>query len=134
MANSVKKIALMALAAIILIAALYSALTFPRDIVETEVSFSIGLDQEREAFSLPLFHDKFQLEVIVNSGSALWSATVTDAEGTKIWEYAKAQGDQTSYTSNWIALPSGNYNFTFGALGIGELQANIRVTSKGGFW
>jgi len=134
MANSAKKIALITLAAVLLIAALYSALTFPRDIVKTAVSFSIGLDQEREAFSLPVFHDKFQVEVIVSSGSALWSATVTDAQGTKIWEYARAQGDQTSYTSDWVALPSGNYNFTFGALGIGELQANVRVTSKGGFW
>lgn len=134
MANSVKKIAVITLVAIILLSALYSALTFPRDIVKTEVSFSIGADQEREAFSMPVLHDRFQVEVIIGSGSALWSATITNAEGTKIWEHAKAQGDQTSYTSDWISLPSGNYNFTFGAIGIGELQANVKVTSKGGFW
>jgi len=129
-----KKIVLFAFAAIILVAGLYSTLTFPRNLAELEVSFSIGAEEEQKEFELPILHDKTQVEVVISSGSALWSASITDANGTKIWEHAKAQGDQTVYASDWITLPSGSYNFTFGTIGLGGLQANVKVTSKGGFW
>jgi sucrose-6-phosphate hydrolase SacC (GH32 family) len=129
-----KKIVFSAFVAIILIVGLYSALTFPRNLAEMEISFSIGAEEEQKEFQLPIFHDKTQVEVVISSGSALWSASITDANGSKIWEHAKAQGDQTVYTSDWIALPSGSYNFTFGTIGLGGLQANFKVTSKGGFW
>jgi len=129
-----KKMVLFAFVVIILIAGSYSALTFPRNLAELEVSFSIGAEEEQKEFELPILHDKTQVEVVISSGSALWSASITDANGTKIWEHAKAQGDQTVYTSDWITLPSGSYNFTFGTIGLGGLQANVKVTSKGGFW
>ncbi len=83
---------------------------------------------------MPILHDKTHAEVSISSGSALWGASLTDVNGSKIWEHAKAQGDQTVYNSDWLTLPSGSYNFTFGTIGIGELHASVRVTSKGGFW
>jgi hypothetical protein len=129
-----KKMVLFAFVAIILISGLYSALTFPRNLAELEVSFSIGAEEEQKEFELPILHDKTQVEVVISSGSALWGASIADVNGTKIWEHAKAQGDQTVYTSDWITLPSGSYNFTFGTIGLGGLQANVKVTSKGGFW
>lgn len=129
-----KKMVLFAFVAIILIAGLYSALTFPTNLAELEVSFSIGAEEEQKEFELPILHDKTQVEVVISSGSALWGASIADVNGTKIWEHAKAQGDQTVYTSDWITLPSGSYNFTFGTIGLGGLQANVKVTSKGGFW
>jgi hypothetical protein len=49
-----------------------------------------------------------------------------------MWEYATGQSGQQSYDSSWIDLPSGNYNFTFGA--IGALDAMVTVSTKGGFW
>ena len=134
MIYTTKKMVLFAFVAIILIAGLYSVLTFPRNLAELEVSFSIGAEEEQKEFELPILHDKTQVEVIISSGSALWGATIADVNGTKIWEHAKAQGDQTVYTSDWITLPSGSYNFTFGTIGLGGLQANVKVTSKGGFW
>ena len=134
MIYSTKKIVLFTVVAIILIAGLYSTLTFPRNLAELEVSFSIGAEEEQKEFELPILHDKTQVEVVISSGSALWGASITDASGSKVWEYAKAQGDQTVYTSDWLTLPSGSYKFTFGTMGLGGLKASVKVTSKGGFW
>ncbi len=109
---------------------LYAALIFPRAVVD----FSAGADQELKQFEVPALHDKAQVQVAVNSGSALWRATIMDSSGNEVWRHDKLQGEQTTYTSEWLSLPSGQYNFTFGTLGIGGLQANVKITSKGGFW
>lgn len=119
---------------IIAVTSVYATLTFSRDIVGFAVSFTIGADGEQTEFEVPLLHDKVQVEVTINSGSALWKATIANLDGDEIWSHRAAQGDLTTYRSNWISLPSGHYNFTFGTIGLGGLQANIRVFSKGGFW
>jgi len=120
--------------AILLVAAVYAALTFPRTIVDFQVSFTIGLDREQREFDVPWLHDKAQVEVAVNNGSSLWRATITNANGNEIWSHSALQGEQTTYTSEWIALPNAAYNLTFSTIGVGSLEANLKVASKGGIW
>jgi hypothetical protein len=129
----VAKIVAAAVIVIVAIAGFYAALTFPRAVVDFSVSFTVGADRELREFETPMLHNKLQVEITINSGSALWRASIADANGT-VWEHSAAQGDQTTYRSEWATLSSGRYNFTFGTIGIGELQANVKVTSKGGFW
>ena len=124
-------------AAIIVVAAIagfYSVLTLPKTAIDFNVVFTVGADRKLGAFEVPLLHDKVQVEVTIESGSALWTARIADSDGTEIWSHSAAQGDQTTYRSDWLSLPSGRYNFTFGTIGLGELEANTRVDSKGGFW
>ena len=45
-----------------------------------------------------------------------------------------AQGEQQSYSSGWMSLPSGSYNFTFGTIGVGSLEVDVTVISKGRVW
>lgn len=131
---STTKIVAAVIIIVVAIAGVYAALTFPRTVVDFQVSFTVGADRQQKEFEVPLLHDKVQVEVTVNSGSALWRASIADADGDEIWSHSAAQGEQTTYSSDWTSLPSGGYNFTFGTVGGGGLQANIRVASKGGFW
>ena len=81
----------------------------------------------------PFLDDKVQGEVTVQNGAALWQAQIT-GQSNVIWEYSAGQGEQTSYSSGWLELPSGSYNFTFRTVGVGSLNAVAAVSSKGGFW
>jgi hypothetical protein len=112
---------------------LYSLLTFPKSVVGFPVSFTIGADVERREFSVPILQEWVQVEVIVNSGNLLWTAKILRHDDI-LWSHNAHQGGQTTYRSEWIRLQSGNYNFTFATAGIGSLDAEIKVTSKGGFW
>jgi len=120
--------------AVLLIAAFYAALTFPRTVVDFQVSFTVGFDREQREFEVPWLHDKAQVEVAVNNGSSLWRASITNANGDEIWSHSAIQGEQTTYTSEWIALPNAAYNMTFSTIGAGSLEANLKVASKGGIW
>jgi len=132
MAKSV--IALAAIVIIIVAAfALYAGETYPRTTANTQVSFTIGADSKTTAFNQPFLDDKAQVQVTIQNGAALWRAQILSGDQV-IWEHSAAQGEQQSYNSGWIILPSGNYNFTFGTIGIGSLDATVTVTSKGGFW
>lgn len=113
--------------------AIYSGLTNPRTTVNNPVSFSIGADSKTTTFEQPFLNDKVQVEVAVQNGAALWRAQILSGDQV-LWEHSAAQGEQLSYNSGWIELPSGTYNFTFGTIGIGSLDATATVTSKGGFW
>jgi len=113
--------------------AVYAALTYPRTVVSFPVSFTIGADLEHREFDMPLLHGRAKVEVIVNSGTALWGATIKHHDET-IWNHLTSQGGQTTYKSGWIELSSGNYNFSFATFGLGSLQADVKVTTKGGFW
>jgi hypothetical protein len=93
----------------------------------------MGADSETTAFDQPFLNNAVQVQVTVQSGAALWRARIISGEQV-IWEHTAAQGEQQSYNSDWIELPSGSYNFTFGTIGIGSLNALATVTSKGGFW
>lgn len=118
----------------IAVTSIYVILVFPRAATDFSVSFTVGADREERVFEVPLLHDKVQVQVIVDSGTALWRARILDSDQNEVWEHTKAQGEQTSYTSDWIDLQSGRYNLIFGTVGIGDLQANVKVMTKGGFW
>ena len=134
MPSTVMKIVVTVLVVVLAAFALYSALTFPRAVVDLQTSFNVGVDREVREFDVAFLHDQALVEVAVTTGTSLWRANITDTNGSEVWSHSKAQGDSTTYQSGWIALPSGHYNFTFGVIGIGNLDANVKVTSKGGFW
>lgn len=127
---------IMALVAIIIIiaaVAIYAGVTYPRTIISIPVSFAIGVDSKTVAFDQPSLNDKVQVQVAVQNGAALWRAQILSGDQV-IWEHSAAQGEQQSYSSGWIQLPSGSYKFTFGTIGIGSLDATATVMSKGGLW
>lgn len=116
---------------VLVVSALYAGLTYPRTIVTVPVSFTVGADVTNTQFDQPALNNRVQVQVSVESGLALWQARILDGDQV-MWEYATGQSGQQSYDSGWIDLPSGNYNFTFGA--IGALDAMVTVSTKGGFW
>lgn len=123
------------LIAVVAIAALvvYVALTYPKTVVSFPVSFTIGANVEDREFDMSPLHGWAQVEVIVSSGTALWTATIKHQD-ENIWDHRASQGGQTIFKSGWIELSSGQYNFTFATAGFGELHADVKVTTKGGFW
>jgi uncharacterized membrane protein len=134
MPKSTSAIALAAIVIIIVAAfSVYAGVTYPRTTASTSVSFRIGVDSKTIPFDQPLLDDKVQVQVAVQNGAALWRAQILDGSQV-IWEHSATQGEQQSYSSGWIQLPSGNYSFTFGTIGIGSLDATATVSSKGGFW
>ena len=131
------KSAIIAISAIVIIIvasfSIYAGSTYPRTIVTVPVSFTIGADKTTTTFSQPFLTDKVQVEVSVQSGASLWKAQILNGDQI-IWEHSAGQSEQTSYKSDWVALPSGSYNFTFAAIGVGSLNAKATLTCKGGFW
>jgi|SRR5665647_806254 len=126
----------MALVAIIIIVgavAIYAGVTYPRTTANIPMSFTIGADSKTAAFNQPFLDEKVQIQVGVQNGAALWRAQILSGDQV-IWEHSAAQGEQQSYNSGWIQLPSGSYKFTFGTIGIGSLDATATVMSKGGLW
>lgn len=119
----------------VLIAAffVYAGVTYPKTVLSSSVSFTVGFDVMSRGFNVPFLNDKVQVQVAVESGAALWTAQILN-QSQVIWEHSAGQGEQTTYKSDWIELPSGSYNFTFRTLGAGSLSAQVTVTSKGGFW
>jgi ABC-type antimicrobial peptide transport system permease subunit len=112
---------------------IYAAVTFPKTVVSFPVSFTIGAETKTEEFDVPWLHGLIQVEIKVQSGTALWYAEMTSGD-EKIWSHSAAQGGQTTYTSEWTEISAARYNFTFKTLGIGSLEGEIKVTTKGGFW
>ena len=126
----------MALVAIIIIVgavAIYAGVTYPRTTANIPMSFTIGADSKTAAFNQPFLDEKVQIQVGVQNGASLWRAQILSGDQV-IWEHSAAQGEQQSYNSGWIQLPSGSYKFTFGTIGIGSLDATATVMSKGGLW
>lgn len=112
---------------------IYAAVTFPKTVVSFPVSFTIGAETKTQEFNVPWLHASIQVEIKIQSGTALWSAEITSGD-KKIWSHSAAQGGQTTYTSQWTEISTAPYNFTFRTLGIGSLEGEIKVTTKGGFW
>lgn len=133
----VKLGAILALVAVVIILfaslAVYAGVTYPTTVVNTQVSFTVGADSKTTAFVQSFLDDKVEIQVTVQTGAALWRAQIKNGDQI-LWEHSAVQGKQQSYNSDWISLPSGNYNFTFGTIGVGSLQASATVSSKGGFW
>jgi hypothetical protein len=112
---------------------IYAAVTFPKTVVSFPVAFTIGAETKTEEFNVQWLHGSIQVEIKIQSGTALWSAEITSGDKT-IWRHSAAQGGQTTYTSEWTEISAAPYNFTFRTLGIGSLEGEIKVTTKGGFW
>ena len=121
------------LVVIVAVFAVYAGLTYPRTVVTIPVSFTIGADSTTVSFEQPALADKVQVQVSVQNGAALWRAQILNGDEV-VWEHGAGQGEQTSYNSGWLALPSGQYNFTFRMIGVGSLDATVTVSSKGGIW
>jgi hypothetical protein len=118
---------------IVAVVGAYAALTYPRKVLSFSVSFSVGADVERKEFDVPILDQRVQVKVVINSGTSLWTARILSQENV-LWSHGALQGGQTTYESEWIELQNGHYNFTFATAGLGSLNADIEVTSKGGFW
>ncbi|MEM2103911.1 MAG: hypothetical protein QW717_03365 [Candidatus Bathyarchaeia archaeon] len=121
---------------IILVAALvaaYLSVAYPKVVVDFSVSFTIGADVKMVEFEVPFLHEHVKVEVYVRSGSAVWTAKIIGSNGV-LWSHTASQGGQTTYTSGWMKIISGRYNFSFATVGIGSLEAQIKLTSKGVFW
>jgi hypothetical protein len=131
------KLKFLALAIIVILVvavfAVCAGLTYPRAALSLPVAFTAGVDFTNQEFDVSFLNDKVQVEVAVESGASLWHAEIL-SQSEVVWNHTAAQGEQTSYQSGWIQLPSGSYNFKFGTIGIGSLNAQVTVTSKGGFW
>ncbi len=125
--------AIVLVAIAVFIVAAFAGLTYPRTVISIPVSLTIGADATTSSLDQPLLCDKVQVRVVVENGAALWRAQILRGDQV-LWEHSAAQGEQQSYNSGWIQLPTGAYNFTFGTLGIGSLEAQATVTAKGGFW
>lgn len=106
----------------------YAAVTSPRTVVSIPVAFTAGFTTKREEFDVPWLHGLVQVEVKVQSGTAMWYAKITSGNET-IWSH-HASGD---YVNHWVKISPEHYNFTFW-IGGGSLEAEIRVITKGGFW
>ena len=129
------KIAAIILVAVIVISVAYAAITFPHTIVNFPVAFSVGPDQAKTEFEVPALNDKVQVHVTLSGNSTSWGAAVETAEGVELWAYrGPSQANQTIYYSAWTTISSGRYNFTFSSIGRESLNAEISITSKGGFW
>jgi uncharacterized membrane protein len=111
----------------------YAVITYPRNTLTIPVSFTIGADVITKEFNQPLLDNMVQVQVSVQSGTSLWSAQLLN-QSEVFWQHAADQGEQTSFRSDWISLPMGNYTFTFKTIGIGSLNAQVTIISKGGFW
>lgn len=130
------RLLVLAIIVILLVAvfSVYAVVTYPKTALFIPVSFTpVGVDVITREFNVQFLNDKVQVQVAVENGTSLWNAQILN-QSQAIWEHSASQGEQTIYRSDWIALPSGPYNFTFRTLGIGSLNAQITVTSKGGFW
>ncbi len=117
---------------IIIVFAVYAALTYPRTVLTIPISFTAGIDQKNVTFDQSVLDSVVQVHVSVQNGAALWRAQISNGSSI-IWSHTASLGEQQSYDSGWISLPSGQYNFSFGVIG-GSLDATITASSKGGFW
>ncbi len=131
--SNATKIAASILVVILVIVVVFVGITYPKNILSFSVSFTVGAQAERKEFTVPILDSQVEVQVAVTSGTALWTARIQSDDNT-LWSHSAAQGGQTTYTSAWTSLARGNYNFTFVTVGIGTLNADITVSSKGGFW
>lgn len=118
---------------LIIVFAVYVGLTYPRTVLTIPVSFTAGIDQKNATFDQSSLDSMVQVQVSVQNGAALWRAQILNGSSV-IWSHTASLGEQQSYNSGWIGLQSGQYNFTFGVIGGGSLDATATVSSKGGFW
>lgn len=108
-------------------------LAYSQTAMRFPVSFSIGADLKEMAFDVPILLGWVRVEVVVDSGTSVLTANIMEHDNV-VWTYSTRQGDQTTYTSGWITVLSGHYNFTYATVGLGSLEGKITVTTIGGVW
>lgn len=128
-----KKVLALTVIIVLVLVIAYLAATYPRVSAAFSVSFTVGADVRRLEFEVPFLHNRVRVEVLVRNGNALWNAKILSGSES-LWSHASSQSGQTTYISEWIKTPAGHYNFTFATVGIGSLEAEIKLTSKGGLW
>ena len=111
----------------------YAFWTYPRDVVNFPVAFTAGSDVTKQPFTVPTLDNQVQVTITVKSGTAFWRASILSDNNT-LWSHTAAQGGMTTYSSGWMTLQPGNYNFSFGAIGLGGVNAQVTVMAKGGVW
>ena len=124
---------LVVIAVIIVTIGAYAFWTYPRDVVNFPVAFTAGSDVIKQPFTVPTLDNQVQVTVTVQSGTAIWRASILTDNNT-LWSRTATQGGMTTYSSGWMTLQAGNYNFSFGTIGIGGVNAQVTVTAKGGVW
>ncbi len=133
MASRAVTVAVAIIIIVIIVFAVYAALTYPRPVLTIPVSFTAGIDQKNAMFDQSSLDRVVQVQVSVQNGAALWRAQILNGSSV-IWSHTASLGEQQSYNSGWIPLQSGQYNFAFGVIGGGSLDATVTLSSKGGFW
>ena len=123
---------LLVLVALIIVGG-YAVLTYPKTVATIPVSFKFGAESKTIEFDVSSLQDKYNVDVSVISGNALWGAKLVSGNVT-VWNHAASQGSQTSYQSGWLVIPPGHYTFTFGTIGFGSLEGVVTLQTKGGFW
>ena len=111
----------------------YALWTYPRNVVTFPIVFTAGANVLTQPFAVPMLDSQVQVVVAVQSGTAIWTASIL-SDDNNLWSHTAAQGGQTIYNSGWMLLQSGNYNVSFRTLNIGSVSAQVTITAKGGFW
>ena len=90
----------LAVIAVLIVAAfaLCAGLTYPRTVLTIPVSLTVGADVTNTKFDQPILDNMVQVQVSVQSGTALWQAQILYGNQV-IWQHAASQGEQTSYNS-----------------------------------
>jgi hypothetical protein len=78
--KTILKINVALVAVLLAIVSILGALTFPREVLTFSISFTIGADVKRELVEVPFMNDRVMVEVMINSGSALWNARILNGE------------------------------------------------------
>ena len=128
------KVALVAIVVVIVVStSAYALWTYPRNVVTFPVVFTAGANVLTQPFAVPVLDNQVQVVVVVQSGAAIWTASIL-SDDNSLWSHTAAQGGQTTYNSGWMLLQSGNYNVSFRTLGVGGVNAQVTITAKGGSW
>ena len=132
--NMVSKRTLIAIVVVIIAStSAYAVWTYPRNVVAFPVVFTAGANILTQLFSVPMLDNQVQVVIAVQSGAAIWTASILSNDNN-LWSHTAAQGGQTTYNSGWMLLQSGNYNVSFRTLGFGGVNAQVTITAKGGPW
>jgi hypothetical protein len=111
----------------------YTLFTYPSTAIHFPVSFTVGADTKQEALEISVLQSQVRIDVVVITGSTWWTAKILQ-DNTELWSHSMMQNDQTLFQSDWVVLSAGSYNFTYTAASLADLDLEVTVTAKGGFW
>jgi hypothetical protein len=114
-------------------AAVFAALTYPHDVVNFQILFSVGTATESKAFSLSTFGTAVQVLVAISGNDTRYTAKLLDSKDSILWIHSATE-KQGTYYSGWLKLATGNYYFILTTTCINSFHAQIAVQAKGVFW